>query len=126
MIYRRTRAADRGEIRRILQEHHLEYDEREPLFGFVAEDESLETRRGTGKLIGFSYAHACAIIDPFICTMPFPALKLFYATIGGLSVMNYNTIVVQTAEENIKLNKELRSLGFEKVENRYAIFKKIA
>jgi hypothetical protein len=109
----------------MMLKYGLVYDEREPLFGFVAEDQDKDTKAPTGKLIGFSYAHDCAIIDPFACEEPVPALKLFFATVGGLSVLNKNTIVVQTAVSNIKLAKEMESLGFVEVDTRHKVFKKI-
>lgn len=125
MIYRRTRAADRQQVRAILLQHGIVYDEREPLVGFVAEHQEQATGIGTGQLVGFGFAHKCAIIDPFVCPEPVPAMKIFYQMMGGLSVLDINTVVVQTAETNLKLNKELLSLGFAKVEARYQIFKKI-
>jgi len=117
MIYRRTRPSDRIDVKSIIEKSNLFYDGREPLIGFVAigrED----------KLEGVSYAHQAAIIDPFICTEPMAAMKLFCMTAGALSALNLDTVIVQVSESNKRLTEELKRLGFKKVEERYAIFKK--
>ena len=100
--------------------HNILYDGREPLIGFVAEGQE-----GEG-ILGASYAHKAAIIDPFICpNQPTPALKLFCMTEGALNALDFTNIVVQVNDDNSKLISELARMGFERVMSRYAIFKKV-
>ena len=115
--YRRTRAADRIQIKEMLSENHLDFDGREPMVGFVAD--------GDDKLVGVSFAHKAAVIDPFISSEPIAAIKLFYMTEGALSVEGYNTIIVQVNDMNKKLISELRRVGFAKIDNGFGIFKKV-
>jgi len=121
MEYRRTRPSDRLQIEEILNHNGLKYDRREPLIGFVAEGEK---EGEDGKLIGVSYVHKAAIIDPFICSNPLAAMKLFYQTQGAISAMDFSNVIVQINAENKKLLDELPRLGFIRVESKYAIFKK--
>lgn len=122
MIYRRTRPADRIDVRKLCTENGLTFDEREPLVGFVAEDEN------TGadiRLRGFSFIHKAAIIDPFICKNPMAAMKLFYMSEGAISVLDLSTIVVQVNRANKSLAYELKCLGFTEVDAKYKVFKKV-
>jgi hypothetical protein len=102
----------------MLEERKMVYDGREPQIGFVAEGDE-------EKLLGFSYAHKAIIIDPFICTIPMAALKLFLLTQGAVSALGFTNVVVQVSSDNEKLLDELPRMGFEKVQNKYVIFKKV-
>lgn len=123
MQYRRTRPSDRPKIHKMLENANLKYDGREPLIGFVAEGDKEED---DGKLIGVSYVHKAAIIDPFICENALAAIKLFYGTQFAISALDFNTVVVQVNAANTKLLDELTRLGFSRVESGYAIFKKVS
>lgn len=118
MRYRRTSASDRIAIKEMATKYNLSYDGREPLIGWVAEGED-------GNLVGASYAHKTAIIDPFFCPEPMGALKLFVSTIASLSALEYGTVIMQVQEVNDKLKDELKRFGFEKVDRKYSMFKKV-
>lgn len=119
MIYRRTYPADRLKIKEKCTQFGIEYDGREPLYGFVAIGED------GNEFVGCSYAHKALIIDPFFCSEPLAALKLFYETTGAASVLDFTNIIVQVNESNKKLVSELRRLGFEKIETKFALYKKV-
>lgn len=118
MKYRRTYSSDRIQIKEMYQAKGIQYDLREPLVGFVAVGDD-------DKLLGFSYAHKAIIIDPFVCEVPLAALKLFYLTQGAVSALDFTNIIVQVSEDNENLLNELPRLGFERVQNKFAIFKKV-
>lgn len=113
LIYRRTRPADRVEIKKILGVDDL----REPLVGFACESNK-------DGLLGFSYVHKAALIQPFFCKEPTIALKLLHETQGALSALDFSNIVVEITEENKDLIQEMRRLGFTRVHSRYFIFKR--
>ena len=124
MIYRRTRPSDRIDVRKMCEEAGLHFDEREPLIGFVAEDQ----RNGSdSRLVGFSYVHQAAIIDPFLVKdNPVAAMKLFYQTDGAINMIpNCGSIVVQVSHSNKKLLDELPRIGFTRIGAEYVIFKKV-
>lgn len=117
--YRRTYARDRVQVRALIDEHKMGYDDREPEIGFVS------VEKETDKLIGVSYAHKAIIIDPFICEVPIAALKLFLLTQGAISQAGFSNMIVQINEDNKKFIDELGALGFERILNKYAVFKKV-
>jgi hypothetical protein len=123
MIYRASRPSDRIDIRKMCKDEGLHFDEREELFGVVAEDD-LE-RQDDSRLVGFSMVHKAAIIDPFICRNELAALKLFYMTEGAIMMTGLPVIVVQVNSANEKLLKELPRLGFAPTESNYVVYKKV-
>lgn len=119
MNYRRTRASDRKQIRERMEQLELQYDGREPLVGFVAEDSN------TDELHGFSYVHKAAIIDPFACNIPLAARTLLGQTEGAISALGLDTIIVQVRVDNKDLVKQLHALGYDNIPREFILLKKV-
>lgn len=118
MKYRRTRAADRIQIKEECKKQGLSYRGDEPLIGFVAEGE-------TGEIVGAAYAHKAAIIDPLFCPEPQALIKLLHQIEGALSALDFHNIVVQAQSTDKRLIQELKRLGFEPISQKFVTFRKI-
>ena len=120
MTYRRVRKEDLPKIQEMCAELNVEYDiERTPLIGFVAVGDE-------GQLIGFVFAHAVALIEPFISKNPTAAVKLQSQIEGAISALNFQTVLAHIGNSNEKMTSEIVRAGYELIDKRdYSFYKKV-
>ena len=111
MIYRRVQIQDMQKIRDLCTRQGIAYDtEKSPLIGFVAVGDE-------GELIGFVFAHQCALVEPFVCINPTASVKLHAYMEGALSALGFTTQLIHIPVDNEKLNAEVLRSGFTRVDN---------
>ena len=108
MIYRRWKATDVPKIKEMLRKHDIKYDAGVPFVGFIAETEQ-------GELQGFILAHACALIEPFVCDNPTIGVKLYNRMMGALSALNSKVTLAHVRTSNEKLHVEMERVGFKQI-----------
>lgn len=81
---------------------------------FIAEDNE-------NKIVGFSLVREVMMIEPFICTNPLTAVKLFNKTIDHLKENKVEFVKCFALPERKELYKKL---GFIEVFNNYSIMEK--
>jgi len=106
MIYRRVQSEDIPKVIELCKRQGVTYDvTHKPLIGFVAVGDE-------GELIGFVFAHTCALIEPFVCINPTASVKLHARMEGALSALGYTTQLIHIPTDNEKLNAEAVRSGF--------------
>lgn len=109
MTYRRVQIEDLPKIKELCQKSGIQFDMRKPLVGFVAVGDS-------GELIGFVFAHQCALIEPFVCLNPTASVKLNSMIEGAVSALGIETKIVHVPDSNKKLNAEVVRSGYSKID----------
>jgi hypothetical protein len=119
MTYRRVQSEDIPKIIELCKRQGIVYETtKKPLIGFVAVGDE-------GELIGFVFAHHCALIEPFVCINPTASVKLHARMEGALSALGYETQLIHIPADNDKLNAEAVRSGFSRVDSiDYTILKK--
>ncbi len=118
MTYRRIKKSDYPQIKRLCEKHGVQYDlSIVPLLGFVAVTESDE-------VVGFIFAHAVSMIEPFISENPTVAVKLHSRMEGALSALNMKTIIAHIRKNDEKLQVELLRSGYTTIAHDRKLYKK--
>jgi len=120
MIYRRVNLeTDSMKIKELLEKHGIRYDNRVPLLGFVAVSEPED------EIIGFIYAHQCALIEPFVCENSTAGVKLNFLMEGALSALGFKATISHIKSEDQKLENEIIKAGYREIfRNGFKLFKK--